>query len=75
MVEKKYFMAEEARNWIFHDYFKNSRWNKCVLRLFKIPDIEIKRHIKINGKATPFDPEYTDYFNLREQLKKHQAPG
>ena len=74
-LKRKYFMAENARNWVFHDYFKNSRGNKCVLRLFKIPDIEIKRHIKIKGKATPFDPEYTDYFNLREQLKKHRAPG
>jgi hypothetical protein len=36
--------------------------------------IPIKRHVKIRGKANPYDPEYVEYFVQRDKLKRtHNA--
>jgi len=34
-----------------------------------VTDIRIKRHVKIRADATPYDPEYKDYFKERKQNK------
>jgi RNA-directed DNA polymerase len=73
--KQKYFKSQGLRNWEFHDKFINTQGEKRTLCLFKMSGIEIRRHIKLKGKATPFSPEYIDYFKAREQLKLHRLSG
>ena len=44
------------------------------MRLAKASDTPIRRHIKIRKDANPFDPNWTEYFEERERLKK-EAKG
>ena len=37
------------------------------LALFRISDLPIERHVKIQSQATPFDPRYEDYFEQRRR--------
>ena len=34
----------------------------------------IVRHVKIREKATPFDPQFVDYFKRRDRHKKNLNP-
>ncbi len=36
---------------------------------FNVASVRIKRHIKIRSEATPYDPQYADYF--KERGRKH----
>ena len=36
-----------------------------MLRLYQIARTVIERHIKVQGDANPYDPEYTEYFEKR----------
>ena len=45
-----------------------------VISLFKLSDLTIRRHVKIRGKAIPYDPEYREYFRnrwYRQGLRKY----
>ena len=37
--------------------------------LFQASSLRIRRHIKIRGEATVFDPEHANYFRERQQRK------
>ncbi len=36
-----------------------------MLKLYRMASTMIERHIKIRGKANPYDEHYTDYFEKR----------
>ena len=36
-----------------------------VLKLYRMASTVIERHLKIRGKANPYDETYTDYFQKR----------
>jgi len=74
-MKRKYYQSLGQREWMFHDKFINDQGEKRTLYLFRMASIEIRRHIKLKGKATPFDPEYAEYFNLRTQLRLHRIAG
>ncbi len=46
--------------------------NTCVLDLIRASKISIKRHVKIKGEATPYDPVYTKYFAKRKLRLKQR---
>lgn len=63
-IKDKYFRANKLRNWIFHD--KVNKYGKSTLvTLMKAAKVRIWRHIKIRSAATPYDPEYREYFAER----------
>jgi RNA-directed DNA polymerase len=64
---KKYFRSHQLRNWIFFDKIKNKDGSTRNLDLFKASSIKIKRHIKIRGEANPFDPNFKEYFKMRNK--------
>lgn len=65
---KKYFMKQGGRSWIFYAKFQRpSGEQRRTMKLFRLPDIKIQRYIKVRGKATPFDPEYKEYFEYRDR--------
>lgn len=71
------------RHWIFSRYFhgignRNNVFGYKVVQedgsekqaCLKIAaDVPIKRHVKIQGPATPFDPFYEEYFEKRDAMK------
>jgi len=69
-LKKKYFRNQENRNWIFSTMIQSKDGQKRNLDLFKANSVAIKRHIKIRAEATPFDPNFWEYFQLREYSKR-----
>lgn len=68
---KNYFRQQDFRNWIFYAKIKSSEGVKETLDLFYASYVKVKRHIKIKAQATPFDPVYKDYFEMR--AKRNQV--
>jgi RNA-directed DNA polymerase len=79
-----------SANWRKNRYFsRNSTgWNFCVtirlangeskvLQLYRMASTKIERHIKVQGKANPYDPVYADYFQKRRcfawRVREHGA--
>ena len=50
----------------------NSHGEQQGLFLFKTADLPIKRHDKVAGAATPYDPEWSDYFKRRATKRMAQ---
>lgn len=68
--KRKYFRRQGNRNWIFSTKVQSKDGERTCLDLFNASSVPIKRHIKIKGEATPFDPNFYEYFQLRERNKK-----
>lgn len=68
-VKDKYFMREGQRNWVFGTTIKTEDGKGKTIKLVKAGDIKIKRHIKIKGKANPFNPIWEEYFESRLGLQ------
>lgn len=66
---KKYFRSEGLRRWIFSTVMKDKEGNSTFLDLFKAYQIPIRRHVKIRSEATPYDPQFKEYFKQRERFK------
>jgi len=67
-IKDRYFQRIGSRKWVFATLPKGKGAPTHVL--FNVSDIPIRRHIKIRKEATPFDPQWTEYFEKREQLKR-----
>jgi len=66
-LQKKYYRNQGLRSWIFFAKIKDKEGNFQYLDLFKASSVEIKRHVKIQAKAHPFDPQFTEYFEKRNR--------
>lgn len=64
---KKYFRSEGNRNWVFSVKIQTGKTAEANLDLLKASATSIRRHIKIRAEATPYDPRFTAYFELRKQ--------
>lgn len=64
-VEDKYYRSEGLRNWIFSEKVNKTDGKVKYVDLFKASQVKITRHVKIKAKATPFDPNFLDYFVKR----------
>ncbi len=64
-IKSKYFQRRGNRDWVFCE--KNSK-----IKLLKMRDIPIRRHIKIKANANPYDPQWSEYFKMRS---KRLLPG
>jgi RNA-directed DNA polymerase len=63
-MKRKYWF-NGSRPWIFSTWVKGKKGVKYLYTLTKACSIGIVRHVKIRGKANPFDPEYATYFRQR----------
>jgi RNA-directed DNA polymerase len=71
-VRDKYFTRIGDRTWCFFCKVKTKEGIK-LYTLIRAVFTKIRRHIKIKGRATPFDEDFTDYFTAREnRLKKEK---
>lgn len=64
-IKAKYFTKLGQRNRCFFCKVKTKKGVR-LYTLIKATWIPIRRHIKIRGKATPFDEDFEDYFTERE---------
>jgi RNA-directed DNA polymerase len=68
-LRSKYYTNIGTRRWCFFgirkkEKKKNSKKEHCFL--ISAANTRIRRHLKIQAKATPYDPEYQEYFHKRE---------
>ncbi len=70
-IRNKYFTRIGQRNWCFFCKVKTKQGIKNYT-LVKAIDTTIRRHIKIRGKATPFDSDFNRYFIEREDRRKKE---
>ena len=63
-VGEEYFCKQVSSQWIFRD--KGS--GKTLIRVSQA--ILTYKHIKVKAAANPFDREWSDYFEQREQMLK-----
>jgi len=66
----KYYRSHGLRQWIFSTKTQDKNGNTTFLDLFKASKVTIKRHVKIRGEATPYDPLYKDYFKRLKHVKR-----
>ena len=64
-VEDKYYRSEGSRNWVFSEKINKTGDKVKYVDLFKASQVKITRHVKIKASATPFDPNFLDYFVKR----------
>lgn len=74
-IRQKYFTKSGLRNWCFYTQVTSKMGETKVFTLIKAADTKIIRHVKIRGKATPYDDDYEDYFIEREILLKQNRRG
>jgi len=55
-IKDRYFAHQDGRDWVFTD---------GSATLFRMASLPIQRHVKIRGKANPYDPAWTAYFRRR----------
>ena len=63
-VAKKYFKTRDGDRWVFHGTYEGK-----AKHLRTAAAIPIERHIKIDGKANPYDPAWEVYFEKRLGVK------
>jgi RNA-directed DNA polymerase len=63
-IKAKYFKTTDNRTWVFYGQHKTKTWE-----LINATDTLYQRHIKIKGKANPFDPQWETYFEQRLDVK------
>jgi RNA-directed DNA polymerase len=55
-IKERYFAHQDGRDWVFTD---------GSVTLFQMTSIPIRRHVKIQGQANPYDPDWAAYFRRR----------
>ena len=68
-LRRRYFRSEPGRQWIFTANARNAEGAGKDVDLFQASSLRIRRHIKMRGEATVFDPEHASYFRERQQRK------
>ena len=64
-IKNRYFLRVRTRNWVFATRVKGDDGKVRFVKLVQASDTPIRRHIKIKGKANPFDPKWELYFEKR----------
>lgn len=72
---RRYYRSQGSRNWIFSARMKAKDGTLRYLDLFQASSMPIRRHVKVQAKATAFDPEFDDYFRQRWLRKRHSQKG
>ena len=67
---KKYFRKSGFRNWQFSAKVKGKGGSPKHIDLANAKSIRIKRYLKIQGAASPYDPDFKEYFEKRVKSGK-----
>lgn len=63
-IKDKYFKTTGNRDWVFFGQHDDKAWE-----LIRATSTLYKHHIKIQGNANPFDPQWEPYFEQRLDVK------
>ena len=66
---KRYFRSQGLQHWIFSAAGRDEEGNTTFIDLFKASNTPIRRHVKIRAEATPYDPQFKEYFLKRKLLR------
>jgi len=69
-IRKKYFRTKRFDRWTFFATMLDEDRKPYCLDLVRASGIPIRRHIKIQAEANPFDPKYRAYFADRRTSKR-----
>ncbi len=72
-IKDKYFHDYEERHWVFSGEVLGRDGRLETVRLFRAAQTPIKRHVKIQGEANPFDPAWEVYFEKRLGVKMESS--
>jgi len=72
-LRRKYFRSRQGRQWIFTANARRADGTDQNVDLFQASSLRIRRHIKMRGEATVFDPDHASYFRERELRKGSTA--
>ena len=67
-VKSKYFERRRDCDWTFFGETCDDEGRPRKVWLFHAESTPIKRHVKVQGEANPYDPAYETYFEEREGL-------
>lgn len=67
-IKKKYFLSKGTQNWIFAAPVIGKDGAKTHLKLIQAHKVSIRRYIKIQAQATPYDKQYKAYFERRKSM-------
>jgi RNA-directed DNA polymerase len=65
-LKEKYFERNRGHNWCFFGERCDDEGQSSKIRLYRAKSTPIKRHIKVQGEANPYDSAYETYFEARE---------
>ncbi|MEO8924180.1 MAG: group II intron reverse transcriptase/maturase [Caldimonas sp.] len=68
-VLRRYFRPMRCKSWVFATK-RSAGGATDSAEIFRAPTLAIRRHVKIPGASTPFDPEWTSYLTLRRAIKR-----
>ncbi len=68
-VRRKYFCTQRGRNWVFCGQVTGKKGKQREVRLARMADVPIRRHVKIKSQAHPYDPAWERYFEERLDAK------
>jgi RNA-directed DNA polymerase len=71
-MQKKYFRSQYTRNWVFSAPNINKKNSFIRHDLVRASDVPIRRYIKIQAKANPYDPAFAEYFARRDEAKQRR---
>lgn len=66
---KKYFRSQGLQHWIFSAAVRDEEGNTSFVDLLNAAKTPIRRHVKIRAEATPYDPQFKEYFLKRKELR------
>jgi RNA-directed DNA polymerase len=68
-IKKRYWRITGNRHWTFAGEGMNRKGKLVVYPLFKASDVNIRRHVKIQNAANPYDLRWEMYFERRAYLQ------
>jgi RNA-directed DNA polymerase len=68
--KNRYFRHVRLQQWVFFAKVRDEFGQVTCLDLFSAASLPIVRHVKVQARATPYDPAYADYFAQRARRRR-----
>ncbi len=72
-IRRKYFGTHGNSTWAFRSKWHNKDGESYWIFLFDPETVQIERHVKVKGAASPDNPKLRVYWKEREQRRKTRA--
>lgn len=72
-IKDKYFKSIRNHKWVFSGTIPQKDGKPQTLHIVYATNTPIRRHIKVVGKANPYDPQWINYFLQRQRKSLHHS--